>query len=312
MQLHVLHLDDALLSQPRFMQACKLFAARETDARGIGPVIRLWGGEERLQELARALPDSEEPMLTFIGSGDFHHVTALMLARLSRRIDRPFTLIHFDNHPDWVHFSGGMHCGSWINRAIALPQLAKAITIGVSSRDLRWPELKRANLQLIRDGKLEMFPYAHPPSRVWGEYGIGAGHTQQGRYIVWRSMTDGDEVDFLRLLLARIETDAIYITVDKDVLAEEETITNWDQGRMTLSQLCAMVQALGERCHIIGADVIGDYSEPAYGGGLWPVIKKRVEAFIDQPRRHMNAADIAARNELSNLALIKVFQEAMA
>ncbi|MDE3016610.1 MAG: arginase family protein [Pseudomonadota bacterium] len=308
----MLHLDDALLPQLRLMNACKLFSARETDVRTSGRVIRLWGGEDALRELAQMLPDFEQPTLTFSGSGDFHHVTALLLERLSQRVAQPFTLIHFDNHPDWVHFKVGMHCGSWINRVASLPAIAKAITIGVSSHDLDWPEFKRANLRLLCEGWLELFPYAHLPSRVWRQYGRGAGYTQRGHAIVWRTMTEMDETDFLRLLLSRINTDSIYITIDKDVLAEQEAITNWDQGWMKLEQLCGIVQALGDRFRIIGADVIGDYSRPAYGGGAWPVAMKRLESFIDQPRRRLGVGEVAACNEVSNLALLKTFQEVMA
>src|SRR5438067_13459887 len=46
------------------------------------------------------------------GSGDFHHLTALWL----RRITEPFTLISFDNHSDWHVRPPHWSCGTSINR----------------------------------------------------------------------------------------------------------------------------------------------------------------------------------------------------
>ena len=48
------------------------------------------------------------------GSGDFHHLSALLV----RRIPTPLTLVSFDNHPDWDIRPPRWCCGSWINRAL--------------------------------------------------------------------------------------------------------------------------------------------------------------------------------------------------
>jgi arginase family enzyme len=49
------------------------------------------------------------PAVTMIGSGDFHHLAVLLLERARE----PVTVIHFDNHPDWVRWAPRWHCGSW-------------------------------------------------------------------------------------------------------------------------------------------------------------------------------------------------------
>jgi len=316
MKLQLLHLDDGLTAQQGFLAACVAQQATITDARAQGRHFRLWGRQDDLDAfiplLREALGNTQEPVLTFMGSGDFHHMTALLLQRLAETQTKPFTLVHFDNHPDWVHFSGGMHCGSWVNRALALPNLSKAITIGVCSKDLTWPECKGANLALLEKGRLELYPYSHAPSRVLRRYKPSASYRQRGGSLDWHTMELHGDDAFLELLLSRIDTEAIYITVDKDVLELSEVTTNWDQGKMRLPQLLGMIAALGEKFRVIGADVIGDYSPPVYDGTLWMKMKKRAEIMIDQPQRNLALTAAAAHNEPSNLALLDVLREVMA
>ncbi len=115
-----------------------------------------------------------------MGSGDFHHITAFLLHAALENQPDPVTLIHFDNHPDWVKFDSGTHCGSWVNHALVHPKVEKIITIGVCSHDLRLPEWKGANLTPLAQGLLELYPYDHAPSRVKNNYGAGASYEQNG------------------------------------------------------------------------------------------------------------------------------------
>src|ERR1700674_720503 len=183
MRLYLLHLDDALESQPDFLRACGKSGAQHIRTMEDGGTIRLWGRQTALDvfraKLAEQLGgDQDEPRLCFMGSGDFHHVTPLLLATALAKHSGHVTVIHFDNHPDWVKFENGMHCGSWINSALEHPKVEKIITIGVCSHDLRRPEWKGANLTLLSQGLLELYPYDHTPSRVTQDYGSGASFKQ--------------------------------------------------------------------------------------------------------------------------------------
>ncbi|RUM23512.1 arginase [Rhizobium vallis] len=316
MQLLLLHLDDALELQPDFVRACTLAGAcHHVDKRG-GSAIRLWGRQKMLSELgrdiSRSLPSrGRGPQLAFMGSGDFHHVTALLLDTALERRPVSTTLVHFDNHPDWVNFEGGMHCGSWINSALSNPKIEKVVTVGVCSHDLRNPERKGANLRWLREGKLELYPYEHPPSRVSAEYGSGASYRQDGRALHWNSISEIGEENFIDLILSRIGTEAVYFTIDKDVLAADDAVTNWDQGRMRLPYLMALISEIGSRHRVIGADVIGDYSAPSYAGGLKTRFLKQAEIFIDQPRLRQAADAVRNINSAANHALLEVLAEAM-
>lgn len=316
MQLLLLHLDDALELQPDFVRACLHAGAHEVSDKKSGRAIRLWSKWRALDELGRTLDRSlpsagRDAPLCFLGSGDFHHVSALLLARALERHPAPTTLIHFDNHPDWVRFNGGMHCGSWINCALDNQNVPKVITLGVCSDDLRNPERKGGNVKLLSEGKLELYPYAHPPSRVAADYGRGASHRQDAGALHWRSIADLGEQNFIDWLLDRIETEAVYITIDKDVLVPDDAVTNWDQGRMRLPYVLSLISEIGRRCRIIGADVIGDYSAPRYAGNLWTQVAKKAEILIDQPRMRLKPAAARNINSAANHALLEVLAEMM-
>ena len=186
-----------------------------------------------------------------------------------------------------------MHCGSWVNTALEIPHVERIITIGVCSRDLVRPQWKGANLQAWQEGKIQLLPWHSPGSR-------------------FRSLDiEGiEEGEFLASLALLISTRDVYITIDKDVLSHDDAITNWDQGKMPLSRLLSTLRFVLARHHAIGVDVTGDYS-PAHYAGRWNhVALKKLESLLDQPR-HIDAAKAASVNQVSNMALLKVFTEAV-
>jgi hypothetical protein len=272
------------------------------EARDLGPALRLWSRPRTLATLAARLRDqapAAAPDLVFAGSGDFHHVTPLLIERAVAAAEAgPVTIVHFDNHPDWVRFDNGLHCGSWVGRAARLPGVAKVITVGVCSSDIDRPETKRADLDLVAEGRVELYPYRAPD----GGPVLRVGDQN------WPSMEAMGEGGFVDLLVSRIETDAVYITIDKDVLRADEAVTNWDQGQLSLDGLERLVRAVAGRARLIGADVVGDWSPPRYGPSPLAALLKRGEAFLDQPRGGV-PGDMARTNEATNLRLLSLFSE---
>lgn len=317
MQLSILHLDGALAAQSGFLESCEAQGVRHLAAREEGEHLRLWARNRELNAFSKKLrehlkQDGNTPSLCFFGSSDFHHISALLACAVGDDSSKPITVLHFDNHPDWVVFRGGMHCGSWVHRALAHRHIAKVITIGVCSNDLDHPERKGANLKPMVEGRLEIFPYHHAPSRVSKAYGQGAGFCQIGNEIHWQTIARIGEEAFLNHLLSRIHTEGVYITIDKDVLSHEDAETNWDQGQMRLSWLLGALRAIGERHFIAGADVTGDYSRPRYSGNPVRRVLKHGEIMLDQPRRRPNHNHAVNLNGAANLALLDTFSEIMA
>src|SRR2546429_2382223 len=55
MQLSLLHLDDALDSQPDFIRACDYAGAQQIRVEEEGSAIRLWGRQQALDDFLHAL-----------------------------------------------------------------------------------------------------------------------------------------------------------------------------------------------------------------------------------------------------------------
>jgi arginase family enzyme len=252
------------------------------DLRDLGPALRLWSrGKHIANARARVASASDpRPSVTFMGSGDFHHLAAL----LAERVAEPFTLLHFDNHPDWVRLAPRWHCGSWVNRVLALPNARRVVTVGVCSDDLVNPARKGGNLSALDAGRLALLPWQHEPSRARRRIADGPGHAWQDGFIHWRNLAEMQQEQAIATVLDAIPTEAIWITIDKDVLPEHEALTNWDQGEMPLAALTALLRAAGQRKRVLGADVCGEYSSPRHANWF-----KRIEARMDQPIR--NATD---------------------
>ncbi|HQR89934.1 MAG TPA: arginase family protein [Caulobacter sp.] len=241
-----LNLDNALAEQPALLRQGKLQVIYACD---LGPALRLWSRPRALAALAdrlREQPTPAGPELVFAGSGDFHHVTPLLIERAIQAANcGPVTVVHFDNHPDWVRFDNGMHCGSWVGPAARLDGVAKVITVGVCSADIDHPETNRADLDLVAERRVEIYPYRAPDGGLIFKVG------DQG----WPSIEAMGEVRFVAFLASRITTPAVYITIDKDVLRASDAITNWDQGQLSLSGLEAMIRAVAGRRRLVAAAI---------------------------------------------------------
>jgi hypothetical protein len=247
------------------------------------------------------VPVHADPTVTLVGSGDFHHLTPLLLERARD----PITLIHFDNHPDWMRLAPAWHCGSWVNQALRSDRVARVITIGPCSNDLNWPGLKGGNLPALASGKLRLFPWSHAPSRVLRDMPDGASYRCRSHRLIWNNLAELVPDRMADIILAQIATDAVWITIDKDVLPESEVVTNWDQGQMPLQAVLDLIAAVGARHGIAGADICGEYATPRFDSVL-----KRWEVRRDQPHRATPDASAFARNAEVNRHLLTAIEKA--
>ena len=301
MRAALLLLDDSLENQPELAARAAADGGRMLAARDLGPALRLWSREATLEalkaRLASDLPPRGEAEVVFAGSGDFHHVTPLLLARAVVQAGEPVTVLHFDNHPDWVRFAGGRHCGSWVGRAARLPGVARVVTIGVTSPDIGAARAREGDLALIAEDRLDLFAWTAPD---------GADEVAlEGR--AWPTIAALGERAFFTRLEAAIPTRAIYVTIDKDVLRPAEAITNWDQGQASLDFVMAAIRCAAAGRRLVGADVVGDWSKAVYGGGPAAVLLKQGEALLDQPWRRPEPEGARAVNEAVNLRLLAFF-----
>lgn len=294
----ILNLDDSLTSQGSLIDRVQAAGGLVMSDGGIGPRLRLWCRDPILKQLHFRL-DAHYPIstpeLVFVGSGDFHHVTPLLIDRaLTASRSQATTVLHFDNHPDWVRFSPGVHCGSWVARAARITRVQRLISVGICSGDIGRRGSRNGDLELVRQGRVEIYPYRDPDG----------GSVLALCNKLWPLINYKSDGEIAELLMSRIETPDVYITIDKDVLRSADAVTNWDQGGLSLETLLSVIGRVSRTHRIIGADVVGDWSPIHYGGPWWERALKYGEAWLDQPHDHPDAADAIKVNERANLKIL--------
>ncbi|MDD3126035.1 MAG: arginase family protein [Candidatus Izemoplasmatales bacterium] len=157
--------------------------------------------------------------ITFLGSGNYHYVTLALL----QMIKEPFTLVLVDHHSDLMMplTDELVSCGSWVANALdQISLMQKVMLIGP------------------RGTEKKLFPteYVNRIELV-GSHFLGS---------------DG------RNVFRAINTKAVYISIDKDVLDPQEAETNWDQGRMHLDKIIRMLKVIFADHKIIGVDICGE------------------------------------------------------
>ncbi|PFV76359.1 arginase [Bacillus sp. AFS059628] len=172
-----------------------------------------------LMRIKQELNRRKQKGVTFIGSGNYHYVSYLLL----KEIVEPFTLILFDHHTDMNLKEEKEHtlisCGSWVSFALQNnPKLKKVIMIGPSSLTIHSNDYSC----------VEVFP-----------------------------IDTSNEVS-THTILSHIHTSTIYVSIDKDVLDSKVTITNWDQGQMKLSTLLKCIHSLIKNKNVYGIDICGE------------------------------------------------------
>ena len=95
---------------------------------------------------------------TLFGSGDFHHLSAVW----TRQLTEPFSIISFDNHPDWDIRPPRWSCGAWVNRALESRLVQKVSIWGCSSFECNLPGRLLGNRRAAEAGRLLVHPWKQP------------------------------------------------------------------------------------------------------------------------------------------------------
>jgi hypothetical protein len=225
-----------------------------------GPRLRFSAPPREIERFYRDQEDGLPPFLVY-GSGDFHHLTALWLRRLSGLT----TVVSFDNHPDWDIRPPRWACGSWVNRALELPRVEKLSVWGCGNFECWWPGRIFGNNRAERVGRLEVHPWADDRT----------GKERRRRGAILRQNWKEKFATFVE----ELGSEKVYVTVDLDCLRSEDAITNWESGRFTLEELVWAIELLGPGKRIIGGDICGAWSPPVYAR-----LKQRFVSEIDHPK----------------------------
>jgi hypothetical protein len=230
--------------------------------------------------------------LTFLGSGDFHHLSLALLRRLPGRCN----LLVLDNHPDWMRGLPFLHCGTWLFHAAQLATVRRIFLVGGDvdfDNRYRW----LAPWKMLNSGKIVVFPALR---RFHG----GRWHDIEHQPLRSRAEEPAD-CERIEALLApyRAELAAcpLYISLDKDALSASESVVNWDSGHLTLPELLAVMEAFLSAANrdLAGMDVVGDWS-PVYVRGC----VRRLLHWTEHPRQLIDPCEATRRNEALNLRLL--------
>ena len=201
----------------------------------------------------------------FTGSGDFHHLSWPLIARLPA--SRSFQVVVLDNHPDNMRFPFGVHCGSWVRKVAMLPQVSHVHVLGITSADIGAGHAWENYLTPLLRGKL-----------TYWSMGVDTDWARRlGLARAFRSFDSPEALVDAFTQLQRGQRGPSYLTIDKDAFAAEVAHTNWDQGRLLLPHALDVISSL--RNGLVGSDINGEVSHYQYKS-WW---KRRLSAMDDQP-----------------------------
>ena len=300
--IRILNFDDSIIKQKKiFLQ----YQAQIIDLENIGPSVRLWMGGSARKKISERLHPEARNSLTFLGSGDFHHISSILTAQFQE----PFSLIVFDYHPDWDIFPPRYGCGSWVSEALRNKFISKCLLIGVSSSDISTWLIQSGNLASLKNSRLEIYPYAHEPARVFLEkIPDNNSFKSEGSFflsrIFWSQLKDKNIPEFFASLIKSLPAKSVYISLDKDCLKKEASLTNWEEGKFSLDELLLMLKVIKDNREIIGMDICGDYSKAVFSNKF----KALVSSFDhphNVPAKKLSESVVTSTNETTNLKILE-------
>jgi hypothetical protein len=293
MLVRILDLDGAIMNQERLRRR----ATFSVPLTGWGPRLRMgcaWGSfrqfENEVTKLLECRRD-RQPAITFVGSGDFHHVSLALVARQPRLCN----LLVLDKHPDWMRGVPFVHCGTWLYHAAQLPQVHRVFHVGGEldfDNYYRW----LAPWQMLRSDKIRVLPAVRSfRGHAWNQIPQAPIRSTPDEPV----RPDRLEVllDPWRDELAQLP---IYVSLDRDVLWSEESVVNWDSGNLTFAEVLALVKAFrSASAGLAGMDVVGDWS-PVRVSGMF----RRLLHWTEHPRLRVDPDRARTINEEINLTLL--------
>lgn len=203
-------------------------------------------------ELESRLSSRSSMGTVMLGSGDFHHLSQLLIARYAKLRSDAFDVVVLDNHPDNMRFPFGTHCGSWVSSVAGMAGVSHVHVVGVTSSDVSAAHAWENRLVPLYQGRLT---YWCTGVRTNWARSIGLGRAVRqfasmgqlvGAFSEWSSGSGRP----------------IYLSIDKDVFAPDVIHTNWDQGQLLERDVHAMIRTMSGR--VIGSDITGDISAYRY------------------------------------------------
>ena len=300
--VRILNLDNSLSGHKQLLEQ---YHPQVIDLIDLGRQARLWLNQNTAHQFRKLLNPNLKNSITFLGSGDFHHLSSFLI----EQFEEPLSVVIFDLHPDWDTGFPKLGCGSWVSRILEKKNVLKVILLGVSSGDISSFSIQTGNLKSFKNNRLEIFPYAHRPTRVFFKHVAQNISLAQKRGLFftdlyWQELRMRNLKEFIAQIIGRLPSEQVYVSIDKDCLTKSHALTNWEEGFFQLDGLLTILQLIKEKLQIIGLDIVGDYSQPLFSSAI-----KNFFSRLDHPKnftaKDKAQAQINAVNEKTNLELLK-------
>ncbi len=208
----------------------------------------LWNRDQIQKEVEAVVSDVRaDRVLTVYGHGRYHHYTYGLCRAVADPRSRAYTYLHIDHHPDDHDFQGNIDlaCGGFVNTILKKSNATQARCIGAD----------------INCGK--SFKEA---DAIYNLQYTGPIMTERKGNRKEIDVRQNINASITRLLFDTPQD--IYVSMDFDVMANEELKTDYSRGDLRLPELLECLDVLMKQRNLISADMLGYSSDELHGKSL--------------------------------------------
>ncbi|WPX09375.1 arginase family protein [Anaerocellum danielii] len=129
---YILMFDEYYSFQPRLKEMCTCIDFKDL------PSTKYMCSKKVLDSISEKIKKVENSLF-FLGAGEYHHFTYMLL----KKINETFSLIVIDKHVDYADtYQGFITCGSWLKDAAGLNQIAEIFVLSEEKKNVPSSKIK--------------------------------------------------------------------------------------------------------------------------------------------------------------------------
>jgi hypothetical protein len=169
-----------------------------------------------------------------------------------------------------------------VNRALELPKVEQVSVWGCGNFELGLPSRLFRNRRALREGRLNIHGWAERQALATArKFACMLRADWRERFVAFTNVLAGKHM---------------YITIDLDCLDAQNAITNWEPGLFEASDIVWAISQVRRSAIVVGGDLCGAWSEPAYERPIQRLLANR-----DHPRIDPSMLERARATNLASL-----------